>query len=128
MKKISFLLMAFALTVFVACTSKSSSDDKAKDNKENTEKPAVTNGAAATPSTEGAAAASLKEHVCTDKCKDGAHLYAHGEKGHGCTEECMKKEGAMNDHKCTDNCKEGACVYAHGEKGHACTGECKKAA
>jgi predicted ester cyclase len=30
------------------------------------------------------------EHVCTDKCKDGNHVYAHGEKGHVCTEECHK--------------------------------------
>lgn len=36
------------------------------------------------------AVAAEKEHVCTDKCKDGTHLYAHGEKGHTCTEECKK--------------------------------------
>lgn len=93
MKKISFMLMAIALTAFVACTGKSSSDDKAKENKEKTEKPAVTNGAAttpSTPSTDATPTASLKEHVCTDKCKDGACFYAHGEKGHTCTEECKK--------------------------------------
>ncbi len=32
-----------------------------------------------------------KEHVCTAACKDGQHAYAHGEKGHVCTEECHKK-------------------------------------
>ena len=32
----------------------------------------------------------MKEHVCTDVCKDGQHHYAHGEKGHQCSEECMK--------------------------------------
>ena len=34
---------------------------------------------------------SEKEHVCTDKCKDGTHFYAHGEKGHTCTDECKKE-------------------------------------
>ncbi|MBP6313417.1 MAG: ester cyclase [Flavobacteriales bacterium] len=31
-----------------------------------------------------------KEHVCSDKCKGDKHLYAHGEKGHECAEECKK--------------------------------------
>ncbi len=37
----------------------------------------------------------LKKHVCTAACKDGKHVYAHGEKGHKCGPECkkmMKKE------------------------------------
>ncbi|MBK9058788.1 MAG: hypothetical protein IPL81_02515 [Flavobacteriales bacterium] len=34
--------------------------------------------------------ALLKDHVCTDACKDGNHVYAHGEKGHACSAECMK--------------------------------------
>ena len=29
-----------------------------------------------------------KEHVCTAACKDGKHVYAHGEKGHKCTAAC----------------------------------------
>ena len=33
----------------------------------------------------------LKEHVCTSACKDGKHVYAHGEKGHVCTDACKKK-------------------------------------
>ena len=33
----------------------------------------------------------MKEHVCTAACKDGKHMYAHGEKGHTCTEACKKK-------------------------------------
>jgi len=33
----------------------------------------------------------LKEHVCTPACKDGKHVYAHGEKGHVCTDACKKK-------------------------------------
>ena len=28
---------------------------------------------------------NTKEHVCTPACKDGKHVYAHGEKGHKCT-------------------------------------------
>lgn len=35
---------------------------------------------------------TTKKHVCTDEChKSGKHVYAHGEKGHTCTEACMKK-------------------------------------
>jgi len=33
----------------------------------------------------------LKDHVCTAACKDGKHVYAHGEKGHKCTDACKKK-------------------------------------
>ena len=32
----------------------------------------------------------LKEHKCTAGCKDGKHVYAHGEKGHVCTKACEK--------------------------------------
>ena len=33
---------------------------------------------------------AMKDHVCTASCKDGKHMYAHGEKGHVCGEECKK--------------------------------------
>jgi hypothetical protein len=33
----------------------------------------------------------LKDHVCTAACKNGKHVYAHGEKGHVCTDACKKK-------------------------------------
>ncbi len=33
---------------------------------------------------------NTKEHVCTAACKDGKHVYAHGEKGHTCTAACHK--------------------------------------
>ncbi|MBS1772428.1 MAG: hypothetical protein JST82_06195 [Bacteroidetes bacterium] len=33
----------------------------------------------------------MKEHVCTAACKDGKHMYAHGEKGHTCTDACKKE-------------------------------------
>ncbi len=32
----------------------------------------------------------MKDHVCTSACKDGKHVYAHGEKGHKCSKECKK--------------------------------------
>lgn len=32
----------------------------------------------------------MKEHICSDACKEEKHLYAHGEKEHQCNEECMK--------------------------------------
>ena len=47
---------------------------------------------AATPTTSTAtpvkADANTKAHVCTPACKDGKHVYAHGEKGHTCTAAC----------------------------------------
>ncbi len=34
---------------------------------------------------------ALKDHVCTDACKNGNHVYAHGEKGHVCTDACKNQ-------------------------------------
>lgn len=53
-------------------------------------------GANATTKTASAMADSikmgkkLKDHVCTSACKNGKHVYAHGEKGHVCTDACKK--------------------------------------
>ncbi len=86
---------------------------------------------------------ALKKHVCTAACKDGKHVYAHGEKGHVCTDACKaaatnaasaakqttsKPAAPMAEkaHVCTPACKDGHHVYAHGEKGHVCTDACKK--
>lgn len=33
----------------------------------------------------------LKEHACTDACKEGAHALACGEKGHACSADCHAK-------------------------------------
>ncbi len=33
---------------------------------------------------------ALKEHKCTAACKNGKHVYAHGEKGLKCGPECKK--------------------------------------
>jgi hypothetical protein len=73
--------------------------------------------------------AKLKKHHCTSACVNGNHMYAHGEKGHACTDACKKMEaGKMNmkDHVCTAACKDGKHMYAHGEKGHVCTEACMK--
>jgi|CXWL01.1.fsa_nt_gi hypothetical protein len=35
----------------------------------------------------------LKEHVCTEACKEGTHEYSHGENGHTCTEACKNQPG-----------------------------------
>ncbi|MCB0769528.1 MAG: hypothetical protein KDC00_03890 [Flavobacteriales bacterium] len=35
--------------------------------------------------------AEMKEHACTDACKDDAHVYACGEKGHTCAADCHAK-------------------------------------
>ena len=43
------------------------------------------------PAKQSANKPMLKEHVCTAACKDGKHVYAHGEKGHVCTDACKKK-------------------------------------
>ena len=41
------------------------------------------------------------KHHCTAACANGKHMYAHGEKGHVCTAECMKME-KMNKEKMGD--------------------------
>ncbi|HEX9512540.1 MAG TPA: hypothetical protein VF939_18740 [Puia sp.] len=45
----------------------------------------------ATDSTGKTTTAALKDHVCTDACKNGNHVYAHGEKGHTCTDACKNQ-------------------------------------
>lgn len=39
----------------------------------------------------------MKDHKCTAACKNGKHVYAHGEKGHVCGKACKKmmKKNAM---------------------------------
>lgn len=76
MKKILTVMAAAALFLSVACNNEKK-DDKAK-----------TNEPAKTDMTGKEDPAKLADHVCTDKCKDGNHVYAHGEKGHVCTAKC----------------------------------------
>lgn len=35
---------------------------------------------------------AMKDHKCTAACKNGKHVYAHGEKGHVCTDACKKMD------------------------------------
>jgi hypothetical protein len=72
MKKLLIMLVVAALTVGAYAQQKDEKSDK---------------------STSKAAKSELKDHVCTAACKDGKHVYAHGEKGHTCTDACkgMKK-------------------------------------
>lgn len=80
----------FSLLAFAAIISMAACDNK-KDENTNESKPAATETKPADNGTaKSAEAMAEKDHVCTDKCKDGNHLYAHGEKGHTCTAECGK--------------------------------------
>ncbi|MFI5148236.1 MAG: hypothetical protein ACHQRM_00770 [Bacteroidia bacterium] len=76
--------------------------------------------------TDGKSKMAMKDHSCTAACKDGKHMYAHGEKGHTCGKECKSMGSTMKEHTCTPACKDGKHMYAHGEKGHTCTADCKK--
>lgn len=81
MKKTLFAMLITAGIFFASCNN--SAENKSADTKKEETPAAKTEDAKP-------AMASEKEHVCTDKCKDGTHLYAHGEKGHTCTDECKK--------------------------------------
>lgn len=73
--------------------------------------------------------APLKDHVCTSACAGGKHMYAHGEKGHECSADCMKMhegDAMLKDHVCTSACVGGKHMFAPGEKGHACSADCMK--
>ena len=91
MKKLLSSLLIIAALGFVACDSDKKTDKTEAEGTEKVETP----GAPATPTGVMAAVA----HVCGADCKDGNHMYAHGEVGHTCTEAC----GAA--HTCTDKCK-----------------------
>ena len=89
MKKVIF---AIALFVGVSATANAQTSSK----KEKSKNPKM----------------EMKNHVCSNACMAGTHVYAHGEKGHQCTKECanLQKEKAskkMVNHVCTDACKHG---------------------
>ena len=58
---------------------------------------------------------NTKEHVCTPACKDGKHVYAHGEKGHVCTDAEMKAMGKKT-HKHKHKAKKAAPATTPAEK------------
>lgn len=74
--------------------------------------------------------ATGKDHVCSASCNNGQHMLAHGEKGHTCSDACMKTEKKaempLKDHVCTSSCKNGNHMLLHGEKGHTCTEACHR--
>ncbi len=112
MKKLPFLLVLSAALFFTACK-----DEKKADNADTTTQEKVDDPSKAA---ESAKAFAVKAHACIADCKDGNHVYAHGDLGHSCTDDC----GAA--HACTEQCSTGAHVYAHGESGHTCTEDCLK--
>jgi hypothetical protein len=79
---------------------------------------------------EPAPSPEMKSHTCSASCKDGAHMYAHGETGHLCSPQCHQMQGSqgaeLKKHKCNASCHEGKHAFVHGEKGHACDKTCKK--
>ncbi len=108
MKKLLSSLVLVAALSFVACNNEKKADTaETKDGTEQMDAP-----------TAPAAMMAAVAHVCTDKCTEGNHMYAHNEVGHTCTEAC----GAA--HVCTEKCSEGNHMYAHGEAGHTCSEEC----
>jgi hypothetical protein len=121
MKKLMIALLAIGFTGMIACNNKADADKKADgEKKENT-----TTTIAPDAKDAGTTTVADKEHACGAECKDGNHVYAHGEKDHACGDAC-KKDGAANEHKCGAECKDGNHVYAHGEKDHACGDACMK--
>lgn len=80
MKKLFFSICVLSISFLTACNN-----DPVK------EPPSEDSTGRAKQEVPAAAAAELKDHVCSDKCEDGNHFYAHGEIGHICTDECMKE-------------------------------------
>jgi hypothetical protein len=81
-----FFLIFLAAGSFVACQSSSANPAHGKEGHKcdaacMTQQPTK-------DSTASTNTVALKDHVCTDDCKEGNHVYAHGEKGHTCTEAC----------------------------------------
>jgi hypothetical protein len=123
MKKICIALLAVGLTGMIACKGKAEAEKKAEDTQKEAIGPTKVDDA---PNPANATMTAEKEHACAADCKDGNHVYAHGEKNHTCGDACKKDGAMMHDHKCADQCKDGKHVYAHGEKDHACGEACSK--
>lgn len=80
MKKMLFSAFVLSLSLLMACNNDATENATTEDT--------VGKVKQETPAAE---ATALKDHVCSDKCEDGNHFYAHGERGHICSEECMKE-------------------------------------
>ncbi len=85
MKKLLFIL--FVAGSLAACQSSANPAHGQKDHECDKECMAK-NMPADSSTTNSMTTTSLKDHVCTDACKDGNHKYAHGEKKHVCDMNC----------------------------------------
>ncbi len=89
MKKIALFIVASSFSLAV-----NAQDSKTKTSATTPAAPAGTTAATATQVAVQPAAnpKDLKDHLCTMACKNnnGVHVYAHGEKGHTCTDACKK--------------------------------------
>lgn len=113
MKKLISSILVVGALCFVACNNEKKADAATTTTPEKVEDPAKAAESVTT------AAFAVKAHACGAECKDGKHVYAHGDIGHTCTE-------AGTTHACTTQCKDGQHAYVHGENGHTCTEDCAK--
>ena len=83
-------LLFFAATISILGCKDEKKEDKQAAPETETKKPApqkIEQGMK--ESTHG----EFRVHQCTENCKNGQHLFVHGEDGHTCSEECMKTNG-----------------------------------
>ncbi|MGB5025465.1 MAG: hypothetical protein WBO44_08955 [Saprospiraceae bacterium] len=91
------LVLFFSLAACVAVSSNAQSTSTPTEKAPKTATPPRGKiGAASVKPTAETAPVAMKDHVCTVACKDGAHVYAHGEKGHTCGEACKKMKSAKS--------------------------------
>ncbi|MBK6859170.1 MAG: hypothetical protein IPK91_12245 [Saprospiraceae bacterium] len=90
------LVLFFSLAACVAVSSNAQSTSTPTEKAPKTATPKEKTGAVSVKPTAETAPVAMKDHVCTVACKDGAHVYAHGEKGHTCGEACKKMKSAKS--------------------------------
>lgn len=89
MKLILTLFLFTALAGATACKNEKKEDKPAPAETE-TKTPAPQK---VDPGMKESTRGEFKVHSCTENCKDGQHVFVHGEDGHTCSEECMKTNG-----------------------------------
>ena len=89
MKQILTLFLFTALIGATACKNEKKEDKPAPTETE-TKAPAPQK---VDPGMKESTTGEFKVHSCTENCKDGQHVFVHGEDGHTCSEECMKTNG-----------------------------------
>lgn len=89
MKQIFALFLVGVIAVTTACKNEKKEDKPAA--------PATETPAPAPQKVEQGMKESthgeFRLHQCTENCKNGQHVFVHGEEGHVCSEECMKTNG-----------------------------------